>query len=169
MEDNVGCWGDTQIAHTLLPRAPLRMLALVGGQTAPAGRRGVPYPREQPAEQGLPTPPPAKRRAGSVGNRTGDKKSRVSSTWERGRGAPQSPIYLLYVPDKVPSILMSDTERPHQSGWERGQSRRAKAFPSAHPRALEREGRTNRRTRDPSMSKEGGKETGFVLNLRPKS
>lgn len=82
----------------------------------------------------------------------------------------KSPKYLLYVPDKVPSILMSDTERPHQSGREWGQSLRAKAFPSAHPRALEREGRTNRRTRDPAGAcEEGGKETGFVLNLRPKS
>lgn len=112
----------------------------------------------QPPEQGPPTPPPVKCRAGSVGDRTGDKKSRVSSTWERGRGAPQSPKYLLYVPNKVPSILMSDTERPHQSGRERGQSRRAKAFPSAHPRALEREGRTNRGTRAPSGSLGRGRQ-----------
>ena len=112
----------------------------------------------QPPEQGPPTPPPVKRRAGSVGDRTGDTKSRVSSTWERGRGAPQSPKYLLYVPDKVPSILMSDTERPHQSGREQGQSRRSKAFPSAHPWALEREGRTNQRTRAPRGSLGRGRQ-----------
>lgn len=150
------------------------MLVLVGGQTTPAGRRGmgVPYLREQPTEQGPPTPPPAKGQSWVCGWLEKDKKSRVSSTWERCRGAPQSPqITPLCAPQGHQHSQVWPRRSAHsQSGREQGQSPWAKSFPSAHPRALEREGRTNRKTKTWAWAcEEGGKETGFTLNLRPKS